>query len=66
MRDMIGRDPDGAYMKTVVEGRKRGLEVEYDPDIPGALEWAKQAREQSEWVWNQVVNGRGKSALPNR
>lgn len=58
MRDLVGRDPDGAWMETVVDGRRRGLAVRYDPATPGAEEWAKKVRDAAELVWDQVSRGR--------
>lgn len=62
MRMAIGRDPDGAYLHINGVG-SRGAEmvVEYSPDTPGALEWAKKAQERAEYVWEQVA---GRQLLP--
>ena len=54
LRAAIGRDPDGAFLRTVIEGDQRGMAVEYDPDTPGAYIWARKAEELAERVWDQA------------
>jgi hypothetical protein len=58
LRERIGRDPDGAYIRTIVAGRKRGLEVEFDPEVPGATCWAEQALAEADGCWEQVLHRR--------
>ena len=55
MNRRIGR-VDGAYLVTVVEpeGGRRGIEVVYDANEPGAKEWAENARDEARSVWEQV------------
>lgn len=66
LRDRIGHDPDGAFLKTIVEGHKRGLAVEYEPTIPGAEEWAMKAREEAKACWQDVVRGFGSGTIRRR
>lgn len=56
MRNIIGRDPDGAWLHMIGVGHD-GMEmlVEYDQNVLGALEWAKKAQEHAEQVWEQVA-----------
>lgn len=60
MWNEIGRNHEGAYLRTICDelNRKRGVSVEYDPEVKGAHEWAKQAQEQAPRVWDQVAHGR--------
>lgn len=57
MRQLVGHDPDGAYLKTTAGNGRRGMAVEYDPTVPGAEEWAKQVREAAELIWRRVAQG---------
>jgi hypothetical protein len=50
----IGRNHDGAFLKTIVGDRKRGMAVEYYPDVPGAEDWAMKAKELSSRLWDLV------------
>jgi hypothetical protein len=48
------RDPDGVWLETVLDGQRRGIQVTYDPEIPGASEWARKAKEAATAAWSQV------------
>lgn len=60
MWNQIGRNPEGAFLRTISDevNRKLGMAVEYDPDVEGAYKWAKRAQEMAEGVWDQVAHGR--------
>jgi hypothetical protein len=48
------RDPDGGWLETVIDGQRRGIQVTFDPEIDGAAEWARKAKEAAAGVWAQV------------
>ena len=55
MTNHIGR-VDGAFLSIFHDGEKSGVRVIYDPDICGALAYAKQAEELAEMVWEEVIH----------
>lgn len=53
----IGRNHDGAWLDTYVEGGKRGVSVRYHPAIAGAYEWALDAKQYAREIWQEVEHG---------
>lgn len=55
LRDKLKqRDPEGAWLETVVDGERRGVQVVYDPETPGASEWASRAFQAAEGIWEAI------------
>ena len=54
---------DGAWLVTVDDDRRLGVEAVYDAHIPGAEAWAEQARSLSVEIWATMAGrreGRGR------
>jgi hypothetical protein len=66
MRSLIGRDPDGAYLHMEHAGRRLAMQVIYDPETHGAEDWAKQARDRAEQVWETVRSGKSQGRVVAR
>lgn len=58
VRNHCGRDPDGAFLKTMIGKGKSGMSVEFEPEIPGAMAWAKRVEEMAERTWFEIEHGK--------
>lgn len=55
LRAAIGsRDPDGAFLQTVVDEGRRGIQVVFDSEIEGAEDWSRRAADLARGVWEVV------------
>jgi len=64
LRAAVGvRDPDGAFLQTVIEEGRRGIQVVFDPEIEGASAWASRAGMAAEGVWGAIRRQSNKRAV---
>ena len=49
---------DGAWLITVTDHGKRGIEAVYDADTAGAKEWSEKAAELAPGIWETIQQRR--------
>ncbi len=54
----IGRNREGAFLKTVHHEEQTGIVVDYDSEVEGAQEWALKAERLVEDVWKEIREAR--------
>ena len=45
---------DDAYLVTVLDGNRRGIEVVYDSSDPKAEAWAREAKDAAPGIWDVI------------
>jgi hypothetical protein len=56
LRETLGsREPDGVFLESVVDGQRRGVQVTFEGEVPGAEQWAMRALQACEGVWQKVA-----------
>jgi hypothetical protein len=56
LREALGsREPDGVFLESVFDGQRRGVQVTFEADTPGAEAWAIKAMQAAEGAWERVA-----------